>query len=310
MASRKGLQNARIINGLVRLTHPGERIGPKGEFPAPSNQSDPPDPPNETAAQAGPLSGGKTGYRSSSIGILYSTERSTEEDASWSSSRGSRPKRAVRRDSHERGRCERLFWKPTSRRDMRQIVVAAKRYELDQRKRGKRSGPLGSVAIKIVELFANLVDFRTGRLDPSIDTIVRRLKRSRDAVVRALKNLRLHGFLNWLRRYEPVPGEGRGPQVKQTSNAYRLSLPERARALSGHRADNPPVPEDQEHVASERAALMEAYRASLDIVQRALLNVGDNPLGQALARLGGFIRERESAKRPRSLSHMNHMAGD
>lgn len=55
---------------------------------------------------------------------------------------------------------------------------------------------------------------------------------------------------------------------------------------------------------------MEAYRASLDVVQRGLLDVGDNPLGQALARLGGFIRERESAKRPRSLSHMNHMAGD
>ncbi|HRM75333.1 MAG TPA: helix-turn-helix domain-containing protein, partial [Paracoccus sp. (in: a-proteobacteria)] len=61
-----------------------------------------------------------------------------------------------------------------------------------------------------MELFANLVDFRTGRLEPAIETLMRMLRRSRDAIVRALKALRSHGFLDWLRRYVPTGNEGRG----------------------------------------------------------------------------------------------------
>ena len=105
-----------------------------------------------------------------------------------------------------------------------------------------------------MEFFVNLVDFRTGRLEPSIDTIMGKVRRSRDAVVRALKALRAHGFLDWLRRYEPTGNEGRGPQVQQASNAYRLSLPEKALRLLGRFGKAPPPPDD--HVASQ-AALQE-----------------------------------------------------
>jgi hypothetical protein len=66
---------------------------------------------------------------------------------------------------------------------------------------------------------------------------MRKLRRSKDAVVRALQALRAHGFLDWLRRYVPTGQEGRGPQVKQTSNAYRLSMPARAMRLLGRLAD-------------------------------------------------------------------------
>ncbi|MCA0422561.1 MAG: helix-turn-helix domain-containing protein, partial [Proteobacteria bacterium] len=139
----------------------------------------------------------------------------------------------IRRHSRAAGRCEGVFWRRTNRQEVHTILLAAKRYELAQRQPGERSGPLGSVAIEVLELFANLVDFRTGRLDPAIDTLMGKLRRSRDAIVRALKNLRAHGFLDWMRRYVPTGNEGRGPQVKQTSNAYRLSLPARARQFLG-----------------------------------------------------------------------------
>ena len=86
-------------------------------------------------------------------------------------------------------------------REFSASFTAARRYELAERRPGERSGPLGSVAIELVELLGNLVDFRSGRLEPSIDMLMRFLKRSRDAVVRALRNLRTHGFLDWLRRY-------------------------------------------------------------------------------------------------------------
>jgi len=80
----------------------------------------------------------------------------------------------------------------------------------------------------------NMIDHATGRLDPAIDTIAGRIKRSRDAVWRALKALKAHGFVDWLRRYVPAPTAGQaGPQVRQTSNAYRLTLPAIARALLG-----------------------------------------------------------------------------
>lgn len=49
---------------------------------------------------------------------------------------------------------------------------------------------------------------KTGQLDPSIETLMRKLKRSRDSIVRALNALRAHGFLDWLRRYVPTGSEG------------------------------------------------------------------------------------------------------
>ena len=208
----------------------------------------------------------------------------------------------VRGNSYQRGYCEGVFWRKTSRQEVRRILLAAKRYELILRRKGRRCGPLGTVAIEVLEYFVHLVDFRTGRLEPSLDTLIRRLKRSRDAIVRALKNLRAHGFLDWLRRYQPTGNEGRGPQVRQATNAYRLSLPERARRLLGWRGHPPPLPDDCEHAREVRAAELEAYRKSLSLEERTLFAVGDNPLGQALARLGKNIQQRESAKRAESRS--------
>lgn len=213
-----------------------------------------------------------------------------------------RERTPVRRQSRARGRCEGVFWRRTNRQDVRTIVLAARRYELVGRQPGARNGPLGGVAIELLELFANLVDFRTGRLEPSIDTLMVKLRRSRDAIVRALKNLRAHGFLDWLRRYQPTGNEGRGPQVQQTSNAYRMSLPDRARQLLGRWGVAPPLPDDHVQAEAERAADIEAHRVSLDIEARTLFDVGDNPLGQALARLGKAINLRESVRQTESLS--------
>lgn len=199
----------------------------------------------------------------------------------------------VRGYSYECGRCEGVFWKATSRQEVQRILLVAKQYELALRCKGERCGPLGSVAIEVLEYLANLVDFRTGRLEPSIDTLMLRLKRSRDAIVRALKNLRAHGFLDWLRRYVPTGNKGRGPQVRQASNAYRLSLPERARQLLGWRSLPPPLPEECEHAREVRMAELETYRKSLSLEELALTKLGGTPLGQSLARLGKAIEQRK-----------------
>jgi hypothetical protein len=219
---------------------------------------------------------------------------------------GSQPQRErmpVRRQSRAAGRCEGVFWRRTDRQEVRRIVMAARRYELATRQPGARSGALGSIALEIIELFANLVDFRTGRLEPSLDTLMRMLKRSRDAISRALKALRAHGFLDWLRRYVPTGNEGRGPQVQQTSNAYRLSLPARALRLLGRYGQAAPEPEDFSQARQSRAAELEAHRKSLPLSELPLFELEDSPLARALARLGaGLDKQRESARQTESQS--------
>jgi hypothetical protein len=212
-----------------------------------------------------------------------------------------RERTPVRRHSRERGYCEGVFWRPTTRQELRMIVLAARRYELAGRQPGGRNGPLGHVALEVIELLANLVSYRNGRLDPSLDYLMTKLRRSRDAVVRALRALRDHGFLDWLRRYVPTGKEGRGPQVQQTSNAYRLSLPERAKRLLGRLAQPAPPPDDHSHAQETRAAEIEAHRASLPLVERILFDGGaDDPITQALARMALLRQQRESARQTES----------
>jgi hypothetical protein len=207
----------------------------------------------------------------------------------------------VRKQSRLKGRCEGVFWRRTDRQEVRRIALAARRYELATRQPGARSGALGFVALEVLELLANLVDYRTGRLDPAIEYLMGKLKRSRDAIVRALKALRTHGFLDWLRRYVPTGNEGRGPQVQQTSNAYRLSMPARALQLLGRFARPSPLPEDFEATQHGRKAGMDAYRASLSPVELVAETIEDPALRAVLTRLGQGV-QRESGRQTESQS--------
>lgn len=210
----------------------------------------------------------------------------------------------VRRRSHFKGRSEGQIWRPTTRKDVQAILKAAEIFnEAGLHEKGERSGPLGSVALDVLRLFVNLIDFRTGRLEPSITTIMARLGRSRDTIVRALKNLRAHGFIDWLRRYEPTGNEGRGPQVQQASNAYRLSLPEKARQFLGRLGKAPPPPVD--HGQDQRAwsEQIDAYRQALPLDERTQLDVGDTPFGAALVGMAKALMKRESDNQTESPSN-------
>lgn len=219
---------------------------------------------------------------------------------------GRRTFQPIRRQSRPAGRCEGVFWRPVSRRDVDQVKLAAKRYELATRQPGARNGALGFVALEVLEYLGNLVNFRTGRLDPSLDFLMGKLRRSRDAIVRALKALRDHGFVDWLRRFEPTGNEGRGPQVRQVSNAYRLSLPRRAAAMMGRFFQIPPAADDHAHAQEIRAAEIEAHRAAASEVERTRMDVDpDDQLGAALLRFAqarALRSERESVRQAESQS--------
>ena len=165
----------------------------------------------------------------------------------------------VRRHSRTAGRCEAVFWRPFDGRDAGRYMLAAERFERINRLPGKRNGPLGPVGLEVLRDLLRLIDYRTGRLEPAITTLMRRLRRSRDAVCRALASLRAHGFLDWLRRWEPTDAKGEaGPQVKQATNAYRLTLPPQAARLLGFMAGSCPVPEDHQHALDGRRAAARA----------------------------------------------------
>lgn len=214
----------------------------------------------------------------------------------------------VRRASRCKGRCEAAFWQPIARQEAKAVLLAAKHFELAERRPGERSGPLGSVAIELLELLVRLVDFRTGRLDPSIETMMHRLKRSKDAIVRAMKNLRRHGFIDWLRRYEPTGLNGRGPQLRQASNAYRLCLPQRARRLLGFFGMVTPTPDDHSHAREASEAETEQRLASLPLDRWATFIAADDVIGRTLARFARSIEQRESAGQAESTSQIEYGA--
>jgi hypothetical protein len=202
----------------------------------------------------------------------------------------------VRRGSRLVGTCEGAFWRRTDRQEVRRVVLAAKRYELTGRVAGRRRGPLGHVALEILELLANLVSHRSGRLEPSYAYLMQKLRRSKDAVHRALLALREHGFLDWLRRHEKVElVEGPGPRVRQVSNAYRLSLPVRAARLLGHLLSAPPLPDDVAQEREDRAAWLVAHKAGLPLSELPLVEVEDDRLARVLGELGATVDARARA---------------
>jgi hypothetical protein len=138
----------------------------------------------------------------------------------------------VRRGSHLAGRHEATFWRATDRQEVRRIILAARRYELAERSAGAGTARSGTWPSRCSSFWppGQLQDRPAGAVAGVPHAEAQALQGRRR---RALQALRAHGFLDWLRRYVPTGQEGRGPQVKQTSNAYRLSMPARAMRLLG-----------------------------------------------------------------------------
>ena len=165
---------------------------------------------------------------------------------------------------------------------------AAEVYDRKYKVAGKRNGPLGAIGIDVLRELMRMIDFKTGRLEPAIATIAERLSRSRGAIVSALARLKDHGFLNWIRRFEPIEKpDAFGPQVKQITNAYWLGLPREAADMVRRMMGKAPMPDDE---LTRRRAEEEATAAMLATISAedlAAFRAGDNsPLAKALASLG------------------------
>lgn len=202
----------------------------------------------------------------------------------------------VRRNSYNVGDREDRFWRPMDPKTKWANIRAAETYDRRNKEAGKRNGPLGHIALDILRELYRIVDYRTGRLDPSIDFLMGKLSRSRAAVCAALARLKEHGFIDWIRRTEPTGNTGWGPQVRQISNAYRLCMPKAAQKvvdyITGKKA---PVPVDEIDRKASDANALEAMLDTLPVKERMSTIIDDNQLASSLARLGQFFEDNASS---------------
>jgi hypothetical protein len=211
-------------------------------------------------------------------------------------SKGRRTFQPVRRNSFNAGEREGRFWRPVDPKIKWANIRAAETYDRQNKEPGKRNGPLGHVALEIVREMYRIVDYKTGRLDPSIDFLMSKLQRSRAAICAALARLKEHGFIEWMRRTEPTGNEGWGPQVRQISNAYRLCVPKVAKKVVDFiTSKKRPLPDDDAHRREQEVVEDTAMLESLPIEERMVAIVGQNELAETLARIGRLIDDNASS---------------
>lgn len=167
-------------------------------------------------------------------------------------------------------------------------MLAAERFERSRRKKGSRNGPLGTIALEVLRELLRLVDYKSGRLEPALATLMQRCKRSKDAIVRALSNLRAAGFLDWLRRWSPTQDPNQ--PVKQATNAYRLTMPPAAALLLGARGQDVPVPDDAADRGADREDEFKRMVNSMEVEDRPAVIFGSGPLAQSVSRLARALK--------------------
>jgi hypothetical protein len=86
------------------------------------------------------------------------------------------------------------------------------------------AGRLRRVDKDVLKALLRNIDFATGRLFPAIETIAEWAGCHRNSVIAALRRLRDHGFIGWVRRSIRTGNDGEfAPQREQTSNAYEFA---------------------------------------------------------------------------------------
>jgi len=223
------------------------------------------------------MSAGERGGAARSLGLVLS---------------GAEPKKVrrtgqpVRRNSYHAGEREKRIWRSINPREIGPRLRAAEQYDRTHRQPGKRNGPLGHVGIEVLRELYRIVCFKSGRLEPSINYLERRLRRSRAAVVHALAALRRHGFLGWIRRTEPIEAVGPGPRVRQIPNAYWFDLPKTAMDLVRRLVRPAPAPVDDEERRAADAAELELMLSGLPLDEQMRMLIDNPQLAEALTRLG------------------------
>lgn len=222
----------------------------------------------------------------------------------------------VLRDSIEAGTFEEMFFAAPAKGETDKLLRIARR-ALDagrQLRREARAGlrtlsrtdravaALSAGTVRVYEEILTLARLNQGRVFPSYDHLSEATSLGRATVARALHVLEDIGFLVRQRRFRRVEAEGPGPRYRQTSNAYRPTLPQRVLAYLPRWMRPAPLPDDALQHAADQAEGMAAMLDTLSCRDLARATVGGQ-LGKMLEKLGASIdrHERESQNNPQPL---------
>ncbi|MFT8662645.1 MAG: helix-turn-helix domain-containing protein [Zymomonas mobilis] len=168
----------------------------------------------------------------------------------------------VHRDSYDVGERENTVWKPVNPNEIGAYLEAVEQYSINNK-------GLSDKAVRLLKMLFRMADFKTGRLEPTLETICQKVGYARATVARLLKQLQELGFLRWIRRSIKIKADGKGPRRKQTSNAYGFLSPkywpELARQVFERvmRRRNTPLSDDLAHAKATDKAETEAMIESL-----------------------------------------------
>ncbi len=222
----------------------------------------------------------------------------------------------VLRESIEAGTFEELFFAVPAKGETDKLLRIARR-TLDagrQLRREARAGDrvltaaerrivtLTAAAVRVYEEILTLARLNRGRVFPSYDHLSMTTSLGRATIARALHILEDIGFLVRQRRFKRVDADGPGPRYRQTSNAYRPTLPQRVLGFMPRWMRPAPLPDDVVQREIDRTGEVAAMVAGLSCHELATATVGGQ-LGKMLAKLGAGIDrlERESQNNPQPL---------
>lgn len=133
-------------------------------------------------------------------------------------------------------------FQPLSKRRAVRLYHDARRFERQTRKRNHQDGALGRNGLAVLHaLLFDCLNYVSGHLDPSYETLARLANISVRSVARGLQKLKAAGVLNWIRRCIERIIDGRFT-LEQDTNAYAV-LP--ATQWHGYVPPPPPSPPDR-----------------------------------------------------------------
>jgi DNA-binding transcriptional ArsR family regulator len=141
-------------------------------------------------------------------------------------------------------------------------------------------------AVEIFEVLVRLARRFAGKVFPTYDHIMKETGLSRPTVGRALNALEAVGLVIRQQRFRRVKGEGRVTQYRQTSNAYRTSLPARLIKLLPRWLRPAPVPDDHIQREADRLEDQQHMLDGLTCRELARQTLPPGPLAVAFAAFG------------------------
>lgn len=219
----------------------------------------------------------------------------------------------VWRNSYYEGSIEDRVYRPFmggNKRNAKRMIAAIMRSarELEKKTRrarqekakGARNGIIGQTGLDVLDVLYNrFLDYKSGRLDPSIEAIADATGYAYSAVHAALVRLRECGFVQWVRRSRETGNKGEaGPQVEQIPNAYAMLIPDALKPLLKHIMAEAPLPDCErwrrEQHANDFKRMISEISASQFV--RDIIG-GDGKIGLSLGRIAALLDAQQEQER-------------